>query len=56
MSGKSKLVLLGGIMLNIDGEAADMFIPLRFEASNAGGETVDLMEEVFGKSASSFAK
>ena len=30
MDEKSKLVLLGGIMINIDGGAPDLFIPLNF--------------------------
>ena len=38
MKAESKLVLIGGIMINVDGEAADMFIPLRFEAVNFGGD------------------
>jgi hypothetical protein len=55
MAAESKLVLLGGIMLNIDGDAPDMFIPLRFESHAPEGEVTDLMETAFGESASSFA-
>jgi hypothetical protein len=50
MSKDSKLVLLGGIMINIDGEAADMFIPLNFSVENGkDGSVDDLMEKVFGE-------
>lgn len=44
MSENSKLVLLGGIMLNIDGERPmDMFLPMRFEVRSKNGDTDDLM-------------
>jgi len=50
MSEDSKLVLLGGIMINVDGEAADMFIPLNFSVENGkDGSVDDLMEKVFGE-------
>jgi hypothetical protein len=31
MGEDSKLALLGGIMINCDGEGTDMFLPLHFE-------------------------
>jgi len=49
MSEDSKLVLLGGIMINVDGQAADMFIPLNFEVLKGDGSVHDLMEKVFGE-------
>ena len=56
MSAESKLVLLGGIMINVDGEASDLFIPLNFEALVGDGSVIDLMEKVFGEDASSHAQ
>ena len=55
MSKDSKLVLLGGIMINIDGDAADMFIPLNFEAMAGDGSVTNLLEKVFGKAAGELA-
>ena len=55
MSKDSKLVLLGGIMINIDGDAADMFIPLNFEAMAGDGSVTNLLEKVFGKEAGELA-
>jgi len=51
MGKDSKLVLLGGIMINIDGQGPDMFIPLNFTAVAKDGERTDMLEEVFGKNA-----
>jgi len=31
MSDKSKLAIIGGIMINIEGEGTDLFLPLKFE-------------------------
>jgi len=30
MDPKSKLILLGGVMINIDGDAPDLFLPIKF--------------------------
>jgi len=30
-SSKSKLAILGGIMINCDGDGTDMFLPMKFE-------------------------
>ena len=52
MTEKSKLALIGGIMINIDGEGTDMFIPLSFEVvTNKGQDTKDVFEETFGEEA-----
>ena len=37
MSEKSQLCLVGGIMINCDEEAPDMFMPLRFEVQRKDG-------------------
>jgi hypothetical protein len=44
MDPTSKLILLGGIMINIDDDAPDLFIPLNFEAISQDGSTQDLMQ------------
>ncbi len=56
MDPNSKLVLLGGIMINVDGEAPDLFLPLNFESHTADGTVTDLMEEAFGKDTEQFAQ
>jgi len=43
MGQNSKLVFLGGIMINTQG-AHDLFYPIRFEAVMKDGSSVDLME------------
>ena len=55
MSEESKLVLLGGIMLNVDGDAPDQFVPLRFESHDKNGNVNDLMQMSFGESSAQFA-
>ena len=47
MTGKGKLAIVGGIMINGDGVGTDRFMPLKFEMWTRG-ETVDLFEEAFG--------
>ena len=47
MDEKSNLILLGGIMINIDGAAQDLFIPLNFEAISKDGTVNDLMRQAF---------
>jgi hypothetical protein len=49
MSSESKLILLGGIMINMDGDAPDLFLPLNFESINGNGEHTFLMSKVFGE-------
>ena len=43
----SQLVLLGGIMINCDGEGTDMFLPLSFERRTKDGKSEDLFKECF---------
>jgi len=47
-SGKGKLAIIGGIMINSDGVGTDRFMPLRFEIRTPNG-TVDCYDEAFGK-------
>ena len=50
MGPNSKLAIIGGIMLNCDGDGTDMFVPLSFELkSNKGNMKKDLFEETFGE-------
>ena len=42
----SKLALLGGIMINCDGEKTDKFLPLKFEIRTKA-ENRDVFEETF---------
>ena len=44
MTEKSKLVLLGGIMINVDGTGNDMFAPQNFTSMDKNGNITDLME------------
>lgn len=44
----SKLILLGGIMINSDGEGTDRFLPLKLEMRQKDSEPVDLFKETFG--------
>jgi len=37
MSEKSQLCLIGGVMINCDNDACDMFMPLKFEVRNKNG-------------------
>lgn len=55
MDTNSKLVLLGGIMINMDGDAPDLFIPLNFDSINKAGVRTDLMADAFGEKAATFA-
>ena len=48
MTPKSKLVIIGGIMINADHEKSDRFLPLMFEIRTQTS-TEDLFEDVFGK-------
>lgn len=47
MGEKSQLALIGGIMINCDNDAADMFLPLKFEIRKKDGTSTDLLNEVF---------
>ena len=48
MGQRSRLALIGGIMINCDGEGTDMFCPLMFEVTHQDGSKRDLYEKVFG--------
>ena len=37
----SKLALIGGIMINCDGDGTDMFLPLKFEIKSKDGKVQD---------------
>lgn len=43
----SKLALLGGIMINCDGDKTDKFLPLKFEL-RSGVDNRDVFESTFG--------
>ena len=43
----SKLALIGGIMINCDGNRTDCFLPLKFEVRTPEGSN-DYTEECFG--------
>ena len=46
MKGKGKLMLLGGIMLNLDGKKNDMFAPLTFTVMGKDGKKKDIMSSL----------
>jgi len=48
MTDKGSLALVGGIMINCDGEGTDRFLPLKFEIRTKA-KTEDVFEEAFGK-------
>ena len=43
----SKLALIGGIMINCDGDGTDMFLPLNFELKSKDGKTQNFFKECF---------
>jgi hypothetical protein len=43
----SKLVLIGGIMINCDGQGTDVFKPLKFQVNDKSGNVVDYFDECF---------
>ena len=43
---ESKLALIGGIMINCEGDGTDMFLPLKFEIRTKTGKT-DLFDKTF---------
>ena len=48
MGPDSKLALVGGIMINCDGDGTDMFLPRDFEIrSNHGKTKIDIFKEAF---------
>jgi hypothetical protein len=47
MGKNSKLTLIGGIQINMDGEFTDKFLPLTFEVRNKDGQSRDYYQEVF---------
>ena len=48
MTEKSHLAILGGIMINCDGNKTDRFLPIKFEVRTLKGKE-DLFKETFGK-------
>jgi hypothetical protein len=52
MGPNSKLALIGGIMINCDGDGTDMFLPIDFELRTSKGEVKkNFFEETYGKEA-----
>ena len=47
MSPNSKLAIIGGIQINIDGGANDRFLPLSFEVRSKDGTSIDYFEKAF---------
>jgi hypothetical protein len=47
MGENSKLAIVGGIMINSDGEGTDMFQPLMFEVRSKDDSKIDLFKETF---------
>jgi len=45
---KGKLILLGGIQINMPRPLCDFFQPILFECREQGKETIDLFEDAFG--------
>ena len=43
----SKLAILGGIMINCDGDGTDMFVPLKFEIRTTTDKK-DIFKQAFG--------
>ena len=51
MGPDSKLALIGGIMINCDGDGTDMFQPMHFEIrSNYGKTKTDVFKDTFESS------
>lgn len=48
-SSNGKLALVGGIMINCDGERTDMFLPLKFDLVHKSGRRDELFKSTFGK-------
>jgi len=44
----SKLALIGGIMINCDGDGTDQFLPLKFVIKDKNGGEVSYFDECFG--------
>ena len=44
----SKLAIIGGIMINCDGQNTDRFVPLKFEVMHKNGSRDDLFLKTFG--------
>ena len=51
MGPGSKLAIVGGIMINRDGEDRDLFQPIRFTIRDSSGNVTDALEEVRALSA-----
>lgn len=44
----SKLAIIGGIMINCDGDGTDHFLPLKFVVKDKSGGEVSYFDECFG--------
>ena len=49
MSEKSNLVSLGGIMINIDGDAPDLFLPNKFQNFKNNGDVINMFDAHFAQ-------
>lgn len=47
-SANGRLIILGGVQINMPRPMSDFFCPLNFEIRQTGKETIDLMTEAFG--------
>jgi hypothetical protein len=47
MTNKSKLAIIGGIKINMEGEGTDLFLPLKFEIRTLQ-QSFDLLPQIFG--------
>jgi len=48
MGDNSKIALLGGIIINCEGDGNDRFLPLKFEIQSKNGKRENLLWECFG--------
>lgn len=49
MGPNSKLVVLGGLMINVDGPQPDVFEPIMFTSTDTAGNKVDLLPKAFNR-------
>jgi len=54
-SKASKFFILGGIMINTDGDSSDLFVPLSFDMMHADGKRHCVMKEAFGEFIADYA-
>ena len=45
-----RLIILGGVQINMPRPMPDFFMPIKFEIRQHGKDTIDLMPETFGQS------